>query len=117
MRMYRGGSFNIYSLQKGTVGVISSDLHANWKCPIYNGTLESVVSSCMCTVYFNCVFSAKETIEKLSEMNTFRVSKTTLSFTFLIRPKFQIYRRKLSFAISNFFIFIIVLNCTMKKGS
>ena len=48
------------------------------------------------TVYFYLwLFSAKETyaerLEKLSELNNFRVSKTTLSSTLMIRKGFQWY--------------------------
>ena len=61
-------------------------------------------------VSLNCLFSfavspqkwlafrVKEAMEKLAEMNTFRVVKTTVSSTFLIRFMFKGYRWKLDMA-------------------
>ena len=81
-----------------------------WQCPIYKGTLCLI----MCKLYIhvfvslNCLFLCKsdlriaclyEAMEKLTEMITLRVRKTTVSSRYLIKLRFQGYRWKSDIAI------------------
>ena len=103
---------------KGTVSVISNDLPFKCQCPIYKGTLESFVIKYELDinvfVSLNCLFSLLflgekdlrnahslfiRSNEKLAEINTFRVRKTTISSTFLIRISFQGHRCESGIAI------------------
>ena len=95
---------------KGTVSVISSlQSMQRWKYPIYNCTLKSIVGSStnkismfkyLKTDYVRLwllqksvlrAFFLQENKSELSEINTFKPRKTTISSTLLIRKRFQVY--------------------------
>ena len=86
-----------------------------WPFPIHNGILESFACSSMnyllmlLFLYWCISIVFLEAVEKLIEIYTFRIRKTTLSFTFLIRFRFQGYHWKSNIAI---FVWRVTWNYT-----
>ena len=110
---------------KGTVSVISSnssciDDSARFTTVPLKPSSDQACFRYRCFCFFKlfifvCGFSAKvtcaflaETIEKLIEINTFRVKKTMVSSTFLIRLRFQGFRGILGVGIFALEISLIV---------
>ena len=104
-----------------------------WPFPIHNGILESFACSSMnyllmlLFLYWCISIVFLEAVEKLIEIYTFRIRKTTLSFTFLIRFRFQGYHWKSNIAIfvwrvtwnytySPFFQVILLIQLTQKAN-
>ena len=98
-------------IQRDCTSVLSSDLNAKMavsdsqsglgvRYPILSFLLTFSFAGSLQKLLAN--FCLYEAMEKLSELNTFWVKKTTVFFTFLIRLKFQGYRCK-----SNIDIFVL----------